>query len=82
MANRVGGGGRNCRAGARNERDGSGHYKLIGRARVGHLVTIVVARTAVPGRWRPVTGRGSPSGCIPMGCPRRSTDAEKDLYGS
>ena len=53
----------------RNKRHGSGHYKFIGRARGGHLVTIVVARTAVPGRWRPVTGR-------------RSSDAEKDLYRS
>jgi uncharacterized DUF497 family protein len=53
----------------RNKKAGSGQYKFIGRARGGHLVTIVVARTAIAGRWRPVTGR-------------RSTDGEKDLYGS
>jgi len=52
----------------RNKRAGSGHYKFIGRARGGHLVTIIVARSAVPGRWRPVTGR-------------RSNDAEKAAYG-
>ncbi len=51
----------------RNKRTGSGKYKFIGRARGGHVVTIVAARTAVLGRWRPVTGR-------------RSSDAEKAAH--
>jgi hypothetical protein len=51
----------------RNKREGSGQYKFVGKARGGHLVTIVVARTAISGRWRPVTGR-------------RSSDAEKAVY--
>jgi uncharacterized DUF497 family protein len=40
----------------RNKRAGSGQYKFIGRARGGDLITVVVARTATPGRWRPITG--------------------------
>lgn len=40
----------------RNKRAGSGQYKFIGRASGGELITVVVARTAVPGRWRPITG--------------------------
>ena len=51
----------------RNRRSGSRKYKFIGRARGGQVVTIVAARTAVPGRWRPVTGR-------------RSSDAEKAAH--
>ena len=51
----------------RNRKSGSGQYKFIGRARGGHLVTIVAARTAAAGRWRPVTGR-------------RSSDAEKAAH--
>jgi acetyl-CoA carboxylase carboxyltransferase component len=51
----------------RNKRTGSGDYKFIGRAKGGHLVTIVTARTAESGRWGPVTGR-------------RSSDAEKTIY--
>lgn len=51
----------------RNKKTGSGDYKFIGRAKGGELLTIVVARTPVPGRWRPVTGR-------------RSNDAERGLY--
>ncbi|HLJ66115.1 MAG TPA: hypothetical protein VKX16_01985 [Chloroflexota bacterium] len=51
----------------RNKRSGSGEYKFIGLGRAGVPLTIVVARTAVSGRWRPVTGR-------------RSTDAERRIY--
>ena len=51
----------------RNKKAGSGDYKFIGRGRGDEPLTIVVARTAVPGRWRPVTGR-------------RSTDAERRSY--
>jgi uncharacterized DUF497 family protein len=40
----------------RNKEAGSGQYKFVGRGRGGELITIVVARTAVPGRWRPITG--------------------------
>jgi uncharacterized DUF497 family protein len=40
----------------RNKRAGSGQYKFIGTSRGGDLITIVVARTAIPGRWRPITG--------------------------
>jgi len=52
----------------KNKRTGSGAYKLIGRTGGGILVTVVVAHTAVAGRWRPITGR-------------RSSDAEARLYG-
>jgi len=51
----------------RNKRSGSGQYKFIGRAKGGHLVTIVATHTAISGRWRPVTGR-------------RSSDAEKEAH--
>jgi uncharacterized DUF497 family protein len=51
----------------RNKRAGSGDYKVIGRGKGGELLTVVVARTGVPGRWRPVTGR-------------RSSDAERKIY--
>jgi len=43
----------------RNKKTGSGDYKLIGRGRGDEPITIVVARTAVPGHWRPITGRRS-----------------------
>lgn len=42
-----------------NKRAGSGQYKFIGRGRGGELITIVVARTAIAGRWRPITGMRS-----------------------
>lgn len=51
----------------RNKKAGSGDYKLIGRGRGDQSITIVVARTALPGRWRPITGR-------------RSNDAERQTY--
>jgi hypothetical protein len=51
----------------RNKKLGSGDYKFIGTARGGEVITVVVARTPVSGRWRPVTGW-------------RSTDAEKAIY--
>ncbi|MGI8968617.1 MAG: hypothetical protein ACR2GA_05890 [Chloroflexota bacterium] len=51
----------------RNKQTGSGDYKFIGLGRGGIPITIVVARTAVPGRWRPITGR-------------RSNDAERRSY--
>lgn len=43
----------------RNKRAGSGHYKFYGRGRGGQPLLVVVARTGVPGRWRPITGRAS-----------------------
>lgn len=46
----------------RNKKSGSGDYKFIGKAKGGHLLTLVVARTAVAGRWRPVTGRRNTDG--------------------
>jgi uncharacterized DUF497 family protein len=52
----------------RNKRRLSGLYKLIGTETGGQVVTVVVARTSVRGRWRPVTGW-------------RSTDAEKAIHG-
>ncbi len=51
----------------RNKKAGSGDYKLIGLGRGDLPITIVVARTALPGRWRPITGR-------------RSNDAERRSY--
>jgi uncharacterized protein len=51
----------------RNKNAGSGDYKFIGLGRGDLPITIVVARTAVPGRWRPITGR-------------RSNDAERHRY--
>ncbi len=51
----------------RNKKAGSGDYKLIGLGRGDLPITIVVARTAVSGRWRPITGR-------------RSNDAERRSY--
>jgi len=51
----------------RNKNLGSGDYKFVGRGRGGQVLTIIVSRTAVAGRWRPVTGR-------------RATDAEKRKY--
>jgi len=41
----------------RNKRVASGDFKFVGRGRGGVPLEIVVARTAVPGLWRPVTGR-------------------------
>jgi hypothetical protein len=40
----------------RNRSGASGPFRLIGRDRGGALVTLVIARTATPGRWRVVTG--------------------------
>lgn len=51
----------------RNKKAGSGDYKLIGLGRGDLPITIVVARTALAGRWRPITGR-------------RSNDAERRSY--
>lgn len=51
----------------RNKNLRSGDYKFVGRGQEGQLLTIVVSRTAVAGRWRPITGR-------------RATDAEKRKY--
>ena len=52
----------------RNKKAGSGEYKLIGHGSGDQPITIVVARTAVTGRWRPITGS-------------RSTDAERRIHG-
>lgn len=51
----------------KNKRGRSGECKFIGRGMGGELLTIVVARTAEPGRWRPITGR-------------RSTDGERNAH--
>jgi uncharacterized DUF497 family protein len=51
----------------KNKRGRSGEYKFVGRGKGGALLTIVVARSAEPGRWRPITGR-------------RSTDGERNTY--
>jgi hypothetical protein len=40
----------------RNKRSGSGDYQILGRGVGGKQLRIVVARTGVVGRWRPVTG--------------------------
>jgi uncharacterized DUF497 family protein len=41
----------------RNKKAGSGQYKFVGQGRGGQRLVVVVASTAVAGRWRPVTGR-------------------------
>lgn len=43
----------------RNKNAGSGDCKFIGRGRGDEPLTIVVARTAAPGRRRPLAGRRS-----------------------
>ena len=40
----------------RNKRDRTGDRQLIGVTDGGRVVTVVLAATAVPDRWRPVTG--------------------------
>lgn len=38
-----------------NKRSGSGDYRLIGRDPSGRFLTVVIAATSSPSRWRPVT---------------------------
>ncbi|MBI2909376.1 MAG: hypothetical protein HYX92_17160 [Chloroflexi bacterium] len=40
----------------RNKRGHSGAYKIIGRDKNRHLITVVIVESDVKGRWRPVTG--------------------------
>lgn len=40
----------------RNRRGRSGQRQLIGRTDGGRILTIILAETPVPERWRPVTG--------------------------
>ncbi len=40
----------------RNKRSGAGERQLIGRTNGGRVLTLILAPTAVPDRWRPVTG--------------------------
>jgi hypothetical protein len=39
-----------------NKKSGSGDRRLVGTTHGGRYLTIVLAATPVPGRWRPVTG--------------------------
>lgn len=41
----------------KNKRLASGDYVFAGQGRGGRPLAVVVARTAVPGVWHPVTGR-------------------------
>lgn len=40
----------------RNKKHRSGQRQLIGRTHGGRVLTIIMAETSVPDRWRPVTG--------------------------
>ena len=40
----------------KNKRERPGLYRFVGRGKGGRFLTVVVTRTADPGRWRPVTG--------------------------
>ena len=40
----------------RNKKQRSGDRQLIGETNGGRVLTVILAETAVPGRWRPVTG--------------------------
>ncbi len=40
----------------RNKKSGSGERQLIGVTNGGRVLTIILASTLVPDRWRPVTG--------------------------
>lgn len=40
----------------RNKKAGSGDLQLIGRTHGGRVLTVILARTHVDGRWRPITG--------------------------
>lgn len=44
----------------RNKKSGSGDRQLIGVTNGGRRVTVILASTPVPDRWRPVTGWDSP----------------------
>jgi hypothetical protein len=46
----------------RNKKTGSGDRQVIGRTNGGRFLTIILAATVVPGRWRPVTGWPSTRG--------------------
>jgi uncharacterized DUF497 family protein len=40
----------------RNKKSGSGERQLIGETNGGRRLTVILAATALPDRWRPVTG--------------------------
>lgn len=45
----------------RNKSRGKGERQLIGETNGGRLLTIIIASTRVPDRWRPLTGWDSTS---------------------
>ena len=50
----------------RNKRGRAAAYKVIGPDNGGTMLTIPIALTAVPGRWRPVTGWASTKGEVTL----------------
>jgi uncharacterized DUF497 family protein len=40
----------------RNKKAQTGDRQLIGRTHGGRALTVILAATLVPGRWRPITG--------------------------
>ena len=50
----------------RNKRGRAATYKVIGPDNGSTMLTIPIAPTAVPGRWRPVTGWASTKGEITL----------------
>jgi hypothetical protein len=40
----------------RNKRSRTGERQLIGETNGGRVITVILATTAVPDRWRPITG--------------------------
>lgn len=40
----------------RNKRSGSGERQLIGTTHGGRTLTVILAPTYIPDRWRPITG--------------------------
>lgn len=42
---------------ARNKKQSAGVYRFRGIGRGGRPITVIVAGTAAPGRWRPITAR-------------------------
>lgn len=50
----------------RNKRGRAATYKVIGPDSSGTMLTIPIAATALPGRWRPVTGWASTRGEVTL----------------
>jgi hypothetical protein len=46
----------------RNKKRRSGTHKLIGRTNGGRAISVIIAPTHVPERWRPITGWDSTRG--------------------